>query len=489
MAATHDCSQTQRLATFSFGLGGYAADQFIFDGKCTDSHRADAIESMQESDANQTHLDIYNAALQQSAETETSTAVYDNYMNDTESAAWMQAEMAIASAYQNGSSKSLAKSKARQAIAEYYAVKQINLIERHNTTVAGYETLYRRAENESALTASSVLSFSGSGTGDTQSVYYDGTRNTTVTLTNGSTHGDLAVAITSQDQYDGHTTTGVAGVDEHNADSSDAYQEVVYGHTASDLYAVAPNDNYDDATYLTFSTFGERWDRIVAQNDALQAEVDPFVNNTWTAYESGEIDSADVLSRNTQMFRYGQAATDGTNSTYDVVAALSSMGLDSPELNGTGTMEVQYKGATYNGLLMARNAPNGSWQAGTTYNTSNIDGPVLLAHTGGQTLELTGEFTVSSITSESGDEINEVQTTKVVYKTSNTSELLTKMNEIEKLRQEIESREPKPGGGGTSDGGDGLLNKLAAALGVSVGAAVAVLAAIGLVVLRIYSPN
>ncbi|WP_348606937.1 hypothetical protein [Halobaculum rarum] len=496
-AATHDCTETQRLATFSFGLGGYAADKFLFDGKCTESHRAEAIQTMEESDANQTHLDIYNAALEQDAQTATETAIYDNYLNDTEASAWMQAEMAIAEAYQNGSSKAVAKSKARQAIAEYYVVKQKNLIESWNQSAASLNTTISVAENESELTARNVVwptgdYYSTGGNdyvGDEERRLVHPDRQGTVTLVDGSTASTWRIGA------EFYMYSGTSAVAWATPETGTAYKETYDSNY--NVYAVAnatgykvlkPNDNYDDLQYIWFNDYKSRWDRIEEQNNALQDEVDPFVNNTWEAYQSGQIDASDVLSRNTQMFRYGQSAVNGTNSTYDVVAALSSMGLDSPELNGTGTMEVQYKGATYNGFLMARNAPNGSWQAGTTYNTSNIDGPVLLAHTGGDTKELDGEFTVSSITSESGDEITEVKTTKIVYKTSNTSEQLEKMNRILELREEIESREPKPGGGGTSGGGDGPLQALAAALGIGVGAVAAIVAVVGLIALKVYSP-
>jgi len=482
-AATHECSQTERIVTFSFGVGGYAGDKLLNDGKCTTSHRAEAVNSLKESDAQQEKIDIYNAALEQEAESETTTAIFENYLNDAESAAWMQAEMAVAEAYKNGSSQALAESKGRVAIGEYYAVKEVNLIEQWNGTVTAWRDMKDVAQSESGISKDYVTMAEYDGT-----TWYGGSDShsveivtETVTLSNGSTHDVKAIDATVifnggyQTKFRISLVNGVS-------DSGDTW-----GGEPKQFRVTAPNDNYDNQLYVDFSAYSARYEKVGSQNDALQSEVEVFVNNTWDAYESGEIDASDVLSRNTQMFRYGNSALNGSNSTYDVTAALSSMGLASPELNGTGSMVVRYQDTEYNGLILARNAPSGGWEAGTTYASSNISGPVLLASTGGETIEVDGEFTVTSIRAEDGTEIQTVETQKTVYKTSNTTELLEKMERIEELRKEIESREPKAGGGGTDDGGDGLLNQLAAALGVSVGAAVVVVAGVGLVAVRVYS--
>ncbi|MXR39805.1 hypothetical protein GRX01_00315 [Halobaculum sp. WSA2] len=490
-AATHECSKTEQLVTFSFGLTGYAADQLVRKGECTDSHRAQAIEDMEESDANQTHLDIYNAALEQRAETRTQTAVYDNYLNDTESAAWMQAEMAIAEAYENGSSKAVAKSKAREAIAKYYAVKQVNLIEHWNASAESLNTSARIARNESELDQDAVFSATGSVNdpyNPTEKRFEDVDKQGRVTLVNGSEWGARRIIAETWEGGNGNTRTHPATITDHYvAGSWDAQGGNTITYNITGMRVEPPNDNYDAYTYVRYSDYASRWDRMEAQNDALQEEADVFVNNTWEAYESGEIDSADVLSRNTQMFRYGNAALNGSESTYDVTAALSSMGLASPELNGTGSMVVQYQNTEYNGLILARNAPSGGWDSGTTYNTSNITGPVLLATTGGETIELDGEFSVASITAEDGSEIERVETRKVVYKTSNTSEQLDKMNRILELREEIESREPKASG--TAETNEGFFEYIAQLLGVSVGAAAAIIAVAGLLYFKLTTPS
>jgi len=467
-AATHECSTTDKIATFSFGLGGLLGDQLLNDGKCSDSHRASAIQQMNEDDAEQTHYDIYSAGITQNKQYQAGVDTATNYRKDTESVAWMKAEAAVAEAYKNGKNQTEAKAAAEDAIEEYYVTKEIQAVSRYETLALAWYDMYRTAKNESNLAWGDVVKHRSDG-----SYRASGIVNDTITLANGTEYTYQTLQF-----YNYAGTEGNRKIELNDPD----YQYIQWFGVHA-----PPNTNYSDVTFWRLSNWNNRFTGWQNQSTDLQGEADIFVENTYPAFESGEINASDLLSRNTQMFEYGTTAD--RDDQYSVTAALAGMGLAAPQLNGTGTMEVQYDGSTYNGLALARNAPNGSWQAGTTYNTSNISGPVLLATTSGETIELDGEFTVSSIKSEAGDDIQYVNTTKTVYKTTNTSELAEKLEKIRELREEVESRQPKASSGGTSDGGDGLLNKLAAALGVSVGAAVAVLAAIGLVVLRIYTPN
>jgi len=434
-AATHNCGELESTAVFVTGPVGDFLDQTFNNADCTSNHKSQAIEAINEADGNQTELDIYNAALQQKAEAETRTAVYDNFLSDTESAAWMRAEIAIAEAYENGSSESVAKSKARQAISEYYAVKQKNLIEEWNISITSAITLRERAMNESEVDNRLLYQYSsmkGYNHHGTFPINSDPTEVIQMSLVNGSDHPAVGLRVDDGNGYAGTKGPSFTGNDMHTA-----------------LVVTAPNDNYDRVHYLDYQDFGDRWSAIQSQNDNLQDEVDPFVNNTWDAYESGQINSSDVLSRNTQMFRYGAEASNGSD-LYTTVAALSQMGLDTPELNGTGTMTVTHDNVEYHGLVMAREAPNGTWEANTTYDGSNIDGPVFLATTDGRQIDLDGEFRISSISSTDGSSIDNVTATEVVYKTSNTSEQLEKMQRISELRKEVEAKQQSAGGGSGS---------------------------------------
>lgn len=440
-AATHNCGDLEQLAYFSTGAVGWLYDQEVNDGKCTDNH---ASTSYAELDGNETKLDIYNALTGQQAQSESFDAVYDNYLQDTEPSAWMAAEIAVAEAYENGSSESVAKNQARAAIGDYYAVKEINLIESWNNTVASWMAMKETAQNQSGISGNYVTLHDGGGP------WYSGSDShsievitQTVTLSNGSTH-DVKVIRAHVTYNSNYATT--FHLSPH--DGSEKVGGDTWAGQPIAFRVQPPDSNYDPLIWRNADTVASRYDSIGTQNDNLQAEVDPFVTNTWDAYDSGQINSSDVLSANTQMFRYGAEASNGSD-LYTSVAALSAMGLDTPTLNGTGTMSVTYQNVEYHGLIMAREAPNGTWEANTTYNTSNINGSVFLVTTDGQKIDLEGEFRISAISSTDGSNIQNVTATKVVYKTSNTSELLNKMDRIVDLRKEVEAKQQAAAGDGS----------------------------------------
>ena len=478
-SSTEECSGVDALLYDMVTVGEYSlADKQ--EHPCSPRYqRAQAIEELKNASAQQEKLDIYNAAIQQRANDEVFTDVSDNYLNDSRSVAWMHAETAIANAYANGSSKAVARSKAKSAIADYYATKQVNLIERWNVTIQGSYTLQKVAENQTGISDDYVDAM---GSGSAWEYSYDSfltkTGSQSVGLVNGS-----SAPVTSVTAKSGNSEGGFSAylVNDPGADDGDVKFD--------GIVVRAPNSNYEDKVLVRFSNYESRWDRIETLNSDLQSEVDPFVNATWTAFQSGEIRASDVISRNNLMFRYGTDAVGNDNSSlYDNTAALATMGLSSPNLSSTGSMTVEYEGVTYTGMVLAQEAPNGSWQAGTTYNTSNIGGTVLLATTSGERIDMKGEFTLQAMKNQDGDDIQETQATKVVYKTSNTSELLAKMDRIIELREQIESTKPKAGGGGTTSDGSSLLDQLAALLGISAGAAAVVLVGVGVLVFKFYSP-
>jgi len=410
--------------------------------------------------------------------------------------AWMHAETAIANAYKNGSSKAVAKSKAKTAIANYYSRKQLNRIERWNVTVTSYNTLYETAQNQSGISAKRFLR-PYPNDADRVEVGLRETRTIDVTLANGTVVHSKAVVY----EMKGYATDGDSGYSTVETRFSVKGTKILYEHQQTDipkpeeadsLGVMSPSETHDKIRYVNATKTGQQFERSNTLNSDLQAEVDPFVNGTWTAFENGQIEASDVISRNNLMFRYGTDALNNSNaSLYDSTAALSTMGLATPNINSTGTMTVEYDGVEYTGMVLAKEAPGGSWNTGTTYNTSEIGGVVVLATTDGERIDMEGEFTLTEMKNQDGDQIEETQATKVVYKTSNTSELLDKMDRIIELRQQIEATKPKAssGGGDSGDsGGNGFLKAIASFLGISAGAAAVVLLGVAVVVYRVYTP-
>ncbi len=366
----------------------------------------------------------------------------------------------------------------RIKLSDYYSTKQLNLIKRWNVSITAIKSLAEVAQNQSGISDTYVAVVDIEGDPDSRNWEIIGWHNSTYTLTNG-------------------TEVTVRGLDLKASDGSSGYLHIDGTKTESytDQYGnsviVKGTTENDPVTYIDRRDYTNRLQRVETLNSDLQSEVDPFVNGTWTAFQDGQINASDVISRNNLMFRYGTDALNNSNqSLYDSTAALASMGLDTPNINNTGSMTVVYEGVTYEGMVLAREAPNGTWETNTTYNTAEIGGTVLLATTDGQRIDMEGEFTLQEMKNQDGDQIEETQATKVVYKTSNTSEILDKMNRILELRAQVEATKPKAGGGGTStdDDGNGFLEALASFLGISAGAAAVVLLGAGVVVYKVYTP-
>ncbi|WP_052367958.1 hypothetical protein [Haloferax sp. ATB1] len=430
-------------------LDGFIYDIFNFqpfdgnsDNPCSTQYQVDqAVQDLKDAQDNQTKVDLYNAALSQKATTDAGMAPFDNYLSDTQSVAWQKAQVAVAEAYQNNSTEAQAKQAASDAIADYYATKQKNLIESYNATVSSSETLWSTADTEGLHTTNQewvYIATTGKEAGD--DLYYIRSLNHTssVTLVNGDVRDSryLYLYDAAGDSYD-------IRVDGNSTNPSQN------GYTGYGVGIQAPDSNYTDLEIWYFEDYHNRWDKIETQTASLQSEADNFVNATYSDFESGAIDPSDVISANTAMFEY--ATRTGNNSTlYSSTAALSLMGFDTPRLNSSGVMNVSYQNQTYQGLILARNAPGGAWESNTTYNTANISGPVFMATVTGNKVDFANNttFTIHEMTAKDGSNIQKQETTKYVYRTANTSELLEVQQSLLSLRSELEEREALIGSGG-----------------------------------------
>ncbi|SEK86797.1 hypothetical protein [Haloferax larsenii] len=433
-----DCSKLDAFIYDIFTFQNVAEDP---EHPCSTGYQINqAVEEMQQLDGNQTKVDIYSAMASQAAAVEPHTATYDNYLNDSQSFAWMKAEAAIAQAYTEGETKATAKLRAKNAIEDYYTVKQVNLIEQWNVTLAATRASRERAAMEDGISPSFVtvkwhgqynrcLGSCGS-LEDTDAAFY----NTSVTLVNGTSHGVRGYISSASSSAEGHHT--INSGDHNDGDS-----------TVTGLRVKSPESGTDSLLIVDNTEWRDRFNRVSTQSSNLKTEVDNYVNATWPAYESGEINGSDVVSGHTAMFEYGTRV--GNNSSlYSSTAALALMGFETPNMSTTGMMNVTYQNTTYQGLVLARDVPGDAWQANTTYNASNITGPVFIATADGNKVDMTGEFRIEEMTAKNGENIQTQNTTTYVYRTANTSELLELQQQLTELRQEIEEREAAVGGGG-----------------------------------------
>jgi len=427
VAAIHDCSNKD-AAVYGFTFG------YVNEDKCTNNHVDQAVERVRSAESQQTKVDLHAAAAAQKTRDITFNAVSSNYIDDSESAAWMKAEAAIAEVYERGGTKTQAKSEAKSAIADYYAVKQINVLEDWNATASAIGYLIERRDQEGF--SKYFVKVNGQYDRTLHGVYSPSEVAGTYTLTNGTTHGYLIINTSSK--YDNG---------QYDFDSASTTDEII---------VEPPSSDYDPVYLVEYTNHSKKLYQIKSKQENLNSEVDAYVDATWQDYQDGNINSSDVLSRTTTMFEYGTNAQNG--SYYDVIGANAAMGLETPRLNETGQMTISLgSGETVDGMLFARNPPNGTWQVGQTYDPANISGPVQVATTSGEMKELSRPFTVESATDKEGNSRETVETTRYNYKTADTSETTSKYNDLlgltKDLQQRSESVESEGGGGGSSGGG------------------------------------
>lgn len=399
----------------------------------------DAIADYEQTDAEQTKVDIYSEGESISQGADNYLVTNENYLNDTETVAWSKMQVAVAEAYQNGSTQSQARLKAEQAIEDYYAVKQRNLIAQHNSHVSTLHRLSEQAQMEDNVSSGYVHAEStlyDPGSGGSADILRTETQN--ITLVNGSTVESVyLIADEGSGEEAAAKLTDQGGYSEPHGIQIDP-----------------PTESFNETTVYKSDRYISLWTQTQSKSASLVSEAKTFVDATYSDFDSGDVNASDVISANTAMFEYGTRSGSENETLYNSVGALALMGFDTPSINSSGTMDVTYENTTYQGIVMARNAPNGSWEANTTYDPANITGPVFVVTTGGKKIDLTSPFTIGEVRAKDGSDLQSVNTTRYSYKTANATELMEMQSRLSSLRQEIEERQPSGGGGGIGGIGD-----------------------------------
>mgnify|MGYP000451120976 CR=1 FL=1 len=407
-----------------------------------DHHKSDVdTEKLQQTDALETKKEIYDQASIQRQNNRLLDTAYSNYLNDTQTIALMEGKSAYIRALENGSAESVAHNRAIDAVADYYSVKQRNLIAAWNTSLTVANSSWQTAKNTTGVNSDYV--FVGPGSSAT----YDDVRvspdhfnaTTSVTLTNSSTHTVPGVKF-SKASYDG-TMFMLSG-----KQSLEAFTYWAMG-------VRAPDSNYDRVRFLDSTKYVDRWNQIESQNTDAQNQLDTFINNTYASYQQGDINASDLVDPYLGARDY---SPENSSQFQDwSLRTLSALGLNSPEnLSNIGRMTVLTGSASYDGILMSDGTPSGGFTVGQTYNASNLEGLQFVALADGGSKELSGEFTLESAETADGTTIQEnksVTYNNITYETANTSEFQALQDELDGLTAEINAKQQQQrnaGGGG-----------------------------------------
>ncbi len=448
-------------AILAFAAGHYAYNEYIKNQPNS--------EDLQKADALETKKEIYDQISIQATNNDQTLTTYGNYLNDTETIALMEGKNAYIKALENGSAESVARNKATEAVADYYSVKQQNLIAAWNTSATVFNSSRTVAANTTDVSTNYVSYVEESDTGNDNydDSSYEGLSNASMQLVNATSADVLGFEIFVAANYDTsrqtatRTVTPATGQAEITASGTTVW--------VNELYVEPPNSNYDRLTMMTFEEFEAINTEIESQNSEVQGQLDTFINNTYDSYQQGTINASDLIDPYLGAREYDPE----TSSTWNL-RTLSSMGLSGPKnLSTIGVMNITTDGENVSGVLMSNEVPNGGFVVNQTYNASALNGSQYVAETNGDTQKLSGEFTITAAETTDGEPIADGETIEyrtIDYQTADTQEFQALQQQLDELTAELNARQQTL----RNSGGTGWLPQ-----GVSLGQVAPIAVAIG----------
>jgi hypothetical protein len=362
----------------------------------------------------------------------------------------------------NGSSQAAAESAANSAIADYFSVKQKNLISDYERSVLHWEYMTSVAESESGIDQEPHDSGNAANRfvharyhveNDRYYAYQDYNGDTETALLNGSSVSYNSYRILRVNRADGSTASSAQVA----VDSG-----LVNPTGATDAGGVLMVENTSTAspyTYMDPRNYSDRWTTIQNQYDSATSQMSTVINNTYDDYQDGQINNSDLQDPYTLQQEYSPGAE------YEgwAAAQLTLLGQNSPDtMENIGYMNVtdETDSSEYSGVLMsASNPSSGQFEVNQTYDAANLSGQQYIV-TSSSVHELTGKFSLTAAQTHNGTEVQNVTIYEKQYATSNVSELEALYEDLAKTRAELEARQQNllaSGGGGALLGGSNSL--------------------------------
>jgi hypothetical protein len=492
-SATHECgSADMMIAIFSAGT--------MNKDKCGNNHVGHIVEELEENERNQTRVNIYEGSVEQIQNTENFEAGMGNYLNDTRSVAWSKAE---AKAYniiqEKGANTTVANvhSRVNNTIRNYYDKKRININSAWNTHILSIKSLV----NQSEVQGVSVIKKGNSGNDAKENVSTSSFYEVQITIGNevyshwvfneyqapdGNNFGTLNIVNAStnkkpiQGHQDPYLMTPLSNWNEKDV-SGNPKGFLLSGNSRGFIYAKAPNStSYDNVlligsgevrlngSYLNneynfkedissrqnMHLYEKEWNRTWANQQYVQRNIGPVIKSMYDKkVNDGKVLDSDYLSCDTLAQEYSTDYNTTGHWSYAMGHAACA-GYSLPDLNKSARMIVDYNGNEYVGQVMSQNAPgSGMWEAGVTYDTSNIKGSQFILTYNNTIKEMNGQFTVKSIYDKNNKTLDSVNTQEYYYETQNVSDLQETQDKISQLRYEIEQNEPVAQTAGTGGSG------------------------------------
>ncbi len=310
-------------------------------------------------------------------------------------------------------------------------------------------------------------------TGSSQG-YVNGTEASYEITSNINSSVDYMVNSSETDKYDWGAVFGprMAGNNAYHQASGTINPVIVYA-------------NDTDATkteVLSTLRYESLLSNLTSQHTQVTSNLETYVNETYAAYQAGEIDSTDLAASDPTTIAT-QAATDYNSTGYYGLASaqLAAMGLSGNE-TVSHVVNTTENGSTrvVTGTLFYTGEDDQSFSTGTQYDPATLNGSVYMSVasiTDGNGTELNNSggfyyvdepFTISEATdTRTGDAVNTTAMETRDYSSTNVSKLQQELETLKEQREFYE-QQTSAAGGGTGSSNTMLIAVIALAAGAAL---------------------
>jgi hypothetical protein len=418
---------------------------------------------------NITAVDIEANAVAASSSHDTFLNTQENFANDRRSVAWAKAKISLVNDLNNNVSEQNATDNAQEVVNDYYTTSQKNILADWHARAEQWGYWVNASTDGTHTTSSEGFRLRGSGE---QEAYVE-MGDITYTLANGNTSQNISAPLVAPDW---NTNDPIMVVP---SDSQSGYTV----HSAPANLGPTDNDHleYNGSKVLDPTRTSTLLAEIETQRSQVNSNLATYANETYQAYNSGEINATDIVSSDPTTLAT-QAATDYNSTGYYGLASaqLAAMGL-SGDNNVSHVVNTTENGSarTISGTLFYTGEDDQSFDTGTQYDPSTLNGSVYMSVASikdgnGSTINKSSgfyhvneNFTISQATNtQTGESVNTTSMQTRNYTSTNVSLLADEIDRLKEQRAFYEQQSSAAAGGSSSSN-----TILIAAIALAAGAA------------------
>lgn len=379
----------------------------------------------------------------------------ENFQQDSRSVAWAKAKIKVINALNNNKSEAEALNESQAVVEDYYLRQEKNLYTQHSAQMA--HIAYLANQSSGTLWVNKGADPTGIKQNVTGEYTYDATSlvNSSVTIENNT-------GIIFYDSYPGDNQLTVS------LRPSQVVNPTLEQYSSTS-YLIGVNDTDASSRGILWgSRYHVRSDAIADQNNQVQSNLETYVNETYQAYEAGEINATDLASSDPTTIAT-QASTDYDSTGYYGLASaqLAAMGLSGNETVSHVVNTTENGSARQiTGTLFYTGEDSQAFDTGTEYDPATLNGSVYMSvasiedgtgtelNQSGGFYHVTENFTISSATNtQTGEAVNTTTMETRDYSTTNASLLAEEIDRLKEQRAFYEKQQSAAGGGISLDFG------------------------------------